>query len=117
MVEDAQNSDNIVIDLTDGVLTNVLAYPFSLLSPQSNSPPGVIATCSVQSHGNKFKFPFIFLLTFLQGLTEFLMSGVVVWLALPTPSPHRSGVKKFVAATTKAFLMGCICLLASNTCV
>ncbi len=114
-VEDVEDSDNVVVDPIDGVLANVLAHPFGPSSLQSNSPPGVTAACSVRSHGNKFKFPFISLLTLLQGLTEFLMSGVVVWLTLPAPSSHCSGAKRFVAATTKAFSMGCICLLASNT--
>ncbi len=146
-VKDMEDSDDVVVDLTDGVLAdvlahlfgplslrsnsppgvtaaptdgvlaNVLAHPFGHSSPRSNSPPGVTAACSVRSHGNKFQFLFISLLTLLQGLTKFLMSGVVVWLALPAPSPHRSGAKRFVAATTRAFSMGCICLLASNTCV
>ncbi len=113
-VKDVEDSDNVVVD---GVLADVLAHPFCPSSPRSNSPPGVTAAYSVQSHGNKFKFPFISLLTLLQGLTEFLMSGVVVRLAFPAPSLHRSGAKRFVAATTRAFSMGCICLLASNTCV
>ncbi len=106
-----------MVDPTDGVLTNVLEHPFGLSLPRSNSPPGVTATCSVRLHSNKFKFLFISLLTLLQGLTEFLISGVVVRLALPVLSPHRSGAKKFVAATTRAISMDCICLLASNTCV
>ncbi len=115
IVKDVEDSDNIMVDPTDGVLADVLAHPFGPLSPRSNSPPGVTAACFVQSHGNKFKFLFISLLTLLQGLTEFLISRIVVRLALPTLSPHRSGAKRFVAATTRAFSRGCICLLASNT--
>ncbi len=76
--EDVEDSENVVVDPIDGVLADVLAHSFSPSLPRSNSPPGVTAACSVRSHGNKFKFPFISLLTLLQGLTEFLMSGVVV---------------------------------------
>ncbi len=114
-VEDVEDSDDVVVDPIDGVLADVLAHLFGLLSPRSNLPPSVIAACFIRSHGNKFRFPFISLLTLLQGLTEFLMSGVVVRLALPALSPHRSGAKKFIAVTTRAFSMSCICLLASNT--
>ncbi len=116
-VEYTEDSNNIVVDPTDGIFTDILAYPFGPSSLRSNSPPGVIAACSVQSHGNKFQFLFISLLTLLQRLNEFLISGVVIWLALPALSPHRSGAKRFVAATTRAFSMGCICLLALNLCL
>ncbi len=116
-IEDADHSDDVVVDPTDGVLADVLAHPFGPSSPRSNSLLDVTTACSGRSHDNKFKFPFIFLLTLLQGLTEFLISGVVVWFALPATSPHRSGAKRFVTATTRAFSMGCICLLTSNTCV
>ncbi len=74
-VKDAEDSNNVVVD---GVLADILAHPFSPSSPRSNSPPGVTAAYSVRSHDNKFKFPFISLLTLLQGLTKFLMSGVGV---------------------------------------
>ncbi len=71
--------DFVVVDTTDGVVADVLAYSFGFLSPQSNSPPGVTtaysgqsnsppdvtAVCSGRSHSNKFKFPFTFLLTLL----------------------------------------------------
>ncbi len=114
-VKVVEDSDDVVVDSTNGVLADVLAHLFGPSSPRSNSPPSVTAAYSVRSHGNKFKIPLIFLLTLLQGLTEFLMSGVAVQLALPAPSPHCFGTKRFVAATTRAFLMGCFCLLASNT--
>ncbi len=77
-VKDVEDSDDVVVDPIDGVLADVLAHSFGPSSPRSNSPSGVTAACSVQSHGIKFKFLFISLLTLLQGLTEFLMSGVVV---------------------------------------
>ncbi len=116
-VKHVEDSDDVIVDPTDGILADVLAHLFGLSSPRSNSPPSVIAACSGRSHSNKFKFSFIFLLTLLQGLTEFLMSGIIVRLALPAPSLYCSDAKRFVTATRRVFLMSCICLLALNTCV
>lgn len=42
-VKDVEDSDNIVIDCTDKILTDVLAYPFGSSLLQSNSPLGVTA--------------------------------------------------------------------------
>ncbi len=113
-VEDVENSDDVLVNPTNGVLADILAHPFGPLSPQSNSPPGINTTCSGRSHGNKFKFLFISLLTLLLGLTEFLMSEVVVQLTLLVSSPHYFGAKRVVAATIRAFSIGSIFLFASN---
>lgn len=67
-VEDVENSDDrvtITLDPTDGVLNNILAHFFGLLSPCSNSSPDVTAICSDRSHGNNFKFSFTSLLILL----------------------------------------------------
>ncbi len=77
-VDDTEDSNNVIVDPTDGVLADVLAYSFGPSSPQSHLPPGITAACSMRFYGNKFKFPFISLLILLQGLTKFLMSGVIV---------------------------------------
>ncbi len=41
IVEDIENSDDIVVDPIDGVFVDVLAYLFGLLSPRSKLPPSV----------------------------------------------------------------------------
>ena len=111
---DARVTD--AIDLIDRALADVLAHFFGPLSPWSNLRPGVTAVCFGQSHGNQLKFfSFTSLLTSLQGLTKFLMSGVVVWLALLASFLYYFGAKRFVAAITRAFWMICICLRAPNT--
>lgn len=113
-VVDTDDRITVVVDLTDGVFANVLIHFFGSLSPQSNLLSSVTAACLDQSHGNKSKFLFISLLTLMQGLIEFLMSKVVIWFALPAPSPYRSSAKRFVTATTKVFSIVYICLLVSN---
>lgn len=48
-VKNIKNSDDrviVVVDVTDGVLINILAYFFGLLLPQFNLLPNVTAACS-----------------------------------------------------------------------
>lgn len=99
---DARVTD--AVNPTNRALANVLAHLFSPLSSWSNLPPGVTAVCSSQFHNNQFKFfPFISLLTSLQGLTKFLMNRVIVWLAPLALFLYCSGAKRFVAAIIRAF--------------
>lgn len=47
IVEDVEDSDDVVVDPIDRVLADVLAYSFGPLSPESNLPLGVTTAYSV----------------------------------------------------------------------
>lgn len=80
-VDDRQNQDNrhimikdvthfnnkvtVIIDLTDGVLADIMVYFFGPLSLRSNLPSGITSAYSGRFYSNKFNFLFISLLTLL----------------------------------------------------